>query len=50
MDAIFWILVLLCVVSAFAAVSRIIKNHNIRKKGGVANSPIRDQRLRNKRR
>ena len=50
MDLIFWILALLCVASAFAAVSRIIKNYNIREKGGVANSPIRDQRFRNKRR
>lgn len=50
MDVIFIILAIVSLASAIVSVTRIIKNYQIRKQGGVANSPIRDQRLRNKRR
>lgn len=50
MDVLLWVLILLSAGSAFLAIGRIIKNNQIRKEGGIANSPIRDQRLRNKRR
>jgi hypothetical protein len=50
MDVILWILIILCFGSALAATSRIVKSHRIRKFGGEPSSPIRDNRLRNKRR
>lgn len=50
MGVVFILLAVVCLSSAVVAASRIIRNYQIRKKGGIASSPIRSQRLRNKRR
>ncbi len=50
MNILFIILEVICAGSVYAAIDRIIKKNRAKNSGGELNSPIRENRLRNRRR